>query len=107
MTNAVRSYLKQVHHLPWVCAGIILAAGLANWAMFTRHPEAPPQLPEPPKPPAMFLDENAFRQAMMPQEVEAPLFGQEPSSPSPAPSFPAPFGFEEAQSPLPGESSDR
>jgi hypothetical protein len=66
MTKTVRSVAGQLHHLPWVLAGIVLVAGLANWALFGRQPAQAAAEPEPEKPAAVMMDENAFRHAVMP-----------------------------------------
>ena len=67
MTKAVRSVAGQMHHLPWVLAGIVLLAGLANWALFGRQSAQTAAEPEPEKPAAVMMDENAFRQVVMPE----------------------------------------
>jgi hypothetical protein len=67
MTKTVRSVAGQLHHLPWVLAGIVLAAGLANWALFGRQPAQAAAEPEPEKPAAVMIDENAFREVVMPE----------------------------------------
>jgi hypothetical protein len=70
VTDTVRAVARHLHHLPWVAAAVILAAGLTSWAM--RPPEAAP-VPEPQQP-AVMIDEKAFRQALMPGDSQGDPF---------------------------------
>ena len=84
MSDAIRAVLRRVHHLPWVCAAIILAAGLCNWAFFAPKQAAA----EPEKQSGVFLDEDTFRQLV---PAEAPPFGsdgEQPGAPVAGPGFP-------------------
>jgi hypothetical protein len=66
MTKTVRAVAGQLHHLPWVLAGIVLVAGVANWALFGRQADKPATEPEPEKPAAVMIDQESFRQAALP-----------------------------------------
>lgn len=85
MLAVVRYVISRVHHAPWVCAAIILAAGVANWAWFSPK-QAPP--PDAEKEAAVFLDQDAFRQMVTPPSANnAPVhWTEEPFSLDPSPS---------------------
>ena len=105
MTDAIRAVLRRVHHLPWVCAAIILTAGLANWVMFSRK-EAPPAEPE--KQSGVMLDEKTFRQLVNPAEGQP--FGADPAQQDGQPEEAGPFaapGFPFADAPVNQENPNR
>jgi hypothetical protein len=66
MSEAFRAVFRRLHHAPWVCAAIILAAGVTNWAMFP--PKEAPAPEEPQEQAAGFISPEAFRQVVMPAE---------------------------------------
>ena len=76
MSDAIRAVLRRVHHLPWVCAAIILAAGLVNWIFFSPKKAPAPE----PEQSGAFMDENTFRQLVMPGEGQP--FEADPEQPA-------------------------
>lgn len=68
MFDAIRAVVRRIHHAPWVCAAIVLAAGVTNWALFSAKKAEPEKEPE--QEAAVFMPPGSFQEVAVPQERE-------------------------------------
>lgn len=72
MTEPIRSVWRNLHHLPWIAAGLVLAAGLVVYAtrpsVRTVLTTPAPETPEGERP-VFRMDEDTFRKSLKLDEL--------------------------------------